>query len=632
MSPISRLILIVPLLLMSMGAAEFPGPAFDPFRMKEFDEATRSNRYFDEEIPEEIDVPRVAERVYGTQELSDRLPVTGVRIEGVVPYPAHGISKESIQALIDRRFQEERDIDLDENGFTNRDLLDIGRFLREMVDRKGWDQEDLDSLVTLMDELDVKRGWITVEQLDSIALSVTEYYREQGFILATAFVPEQEVTDGVIRLNVLEGRLGDVGVANNEIFSPETISAAFNGEIGTPVTDERIEGALRRINDLPGVRVRGSFSPGEKVGETSLTLSVLEEESFKSSILMDNHGAETTGELRLFATAEWLNMRNRGHRLLVGLLRSEGPDSSTYGLAEYELPVTKDRKGKVRATLSSNQFAVASLGAAALEITGETNNIGAMGSYQFLRGRTLNLSGQLGYTYKDVLFDVTGAPLLSRDEQIEVVSTAVDYNQLWDDAQLLVSGRLGIDQGHVINGAVRDQSTDFTKTMFSANVLKRFSIDNWFTKTESSFNLVFRMNGQYSEKFLSSVEQFSLGGPNAVRSFGVSDVSVDSGAYAGFELFFDAPINVPGMFNLPLDPLRPFVFFDYAYGVARSATGGTNRDAVIKGYGIGVRLNWPGRGAANLIFAEPSSARFDDDFSQATGESKFYFDLQYLIR
>lgn len=602
----------------------------DPFRMDQFDEMSQDEKLFDEEVPEVIDVPVVSERAYGAEE-QQRLPVDGVVIEGVVPYPEHGITQEAIQELIDRRLREEKDIALGDHGFTQRDLDEIGHFLREMIDRGGYDQEDLVNLVRLTQQQEFERGWITIEQLDAIALSVTEYYREHGFILATAFVPAQEVTDGVVSLAVLEGRLGDVTVSNNDIFTPETISAAFSHELGEPVTEERIEGALRRINDLPGIRVRGSFSPGQNVGETSLNLGVLEEQAWNSSVLLDNHGSPTTGETRVFATSEWLNIRNKGHRLLIGALQSEGPDSSTYGLAEYEFPVTEDRRGTVRASMSSNQFSVANL-ANLPPIVGETNNFGVAGTYQFVRSRTFNLSGQAAYAYKDVLFEVENLASLSSDQKIEVGSLALDYNQLWDERQLLFSGRLGIDQGHIRSGAARNQSTDFTKTLFSGNLLKRFSIDNWVTKNESFFNFVVRINGQYAEKSLSSVEQFSLGGPNAVRAFSVSDVSVDSGAYAGFELFFDSPLDLVGKLNLPLDPLRPFVFFDYAYGNLRTAAGDNNRDAVIKGYGLGFRLNWPGKGTANLIFAEPRSAHFDDDFSEATGHSRIFFDIQYQIR
>lgn len=620
-----RVLVVFAALVFCAGAAEFP-----PFRMDEFDRSREQT--YDGVVPDMFDVPKVAERTYVEDEEIARLPIEGVVIEGVVPFPDYGITQESIQELIDRRYREERDILLDDNGFTQRDYSDIGRFLREMIDRRTWDTEDLNNLVTLIDKGEFERTWITIEQLDSIALSVTEYYRERGFILATAFVPEQEVTDGIIRLNVLEGRLGNVTVSNNEVFSEEIISAAFDDELGQPVTEERIESALRRINDLPGVRVRGSFSPGQNVGETSLNLGVLDERSWTAALLLDNHGSETTGKTRLFATAEWLNFANRGHRLSVGVLRSEGPDSSTYGLVDYELPVTNDGRGRVRAGISTNQFSVASL-ADLPPIVGETNNAAVTGSYQIERSRTQNLAVQAGVTYKDVTFDVEGLQSLSTRQKIQVGSISTDYNRLWDEYQLLFSGRVGIDEGYILSGALDDQSRNFTKVLFTGNLLKRFSVFNWLTKDESFFNFVVRLNAQYSEKFLSSVEQFSLGGPNAVRAFGVSDVSVDSGAYAGFELFFDSPVDLPGMLNLPLEPLRPFVFFDYAYGNARSQATDANRDAQLKAYGLGLRLDWPGRGTANLIFAEPRSARYDDDFSpQVEGKARIFFDVRYQFR
>lgn len=609
-----------------MGAAgDFP-----EFQMQEYEEALIEEKYFFEE-PDIIGVPKVAERLYGEGELS-RFPVVGIVIEGVVPFPGKGITQQQIQALIDAEFQSQQATRLDENGFTARDLDDIGGFLREIIDRPGNpDQEDLEAMVKLVNQVEFERGWITIEQLDAIALAVTEYYRENGFILATAFVPEQEVGDGIVRLNVLEGRLGDVAVSNQLIFDPQTIKAAFNNELGEPVTEERIEGALRRINDLPGVRVRGSFSPGDNVGETRLTLGVLDEKAWSSSVLIDNHGSETTGETRLYATTEWNNLMNKGHRLVAGVLRTEGPDSSLYGQIAYGMPFTKNRRGTVTATVSTNEFVVRRL-ANLPEIVGETDNYGLALNYQLIRGRTLNLALNAGYLQKDVLFEVGTLASLSTDEVIETFSVSADYTQLWDDRQLLLTGRFGVDQGHMIQGEARGQSVDFTKLLLSTNVLKRFSIDNWLTKNESYFNFVLKLNAQYTEKFLSSVEQFSLGGPNAVRSLGVSDVSVDSGVYVGTELFFDLPYDFTEKFNLPIDPIRPYIFYDYGYGVARGLGGIKDFDAKVQGWGAGFRVNWPGKLTANLVFATPKSTSYESDFLEEEGESRIYFDMVYHIR
>jgi len=620
-------------MVLLMGAEEFPA-----FKMEDLEFETRK---FDEQLfkdleRESVEVPRPSERVYGEGEIA-RLPIDRVVVKDIVPYPEKGITQEAIQDIVDRKLIEEQDTDTDENGFTKRDLDDIGRVLRRIWDRNAEpDADDLAEIFRTVQVQEIQRGWITLEQLDAITLAVTEYYRSQGFILATAFIPEQKIAvveevDTVISIEVLEGRLGAVTVSNNVVFEDSIIKSAFADELGKPVTAEQVESALFRVNDLPGVRVRGSFSPGDKLGETRLNLGVLEEKSWTSSITADNHGSETTGENRLFLTTQLLNIGSRGHRMVFGLLRSEGPDDTTYGLIEYEMPVTKDRYGKIKAIVSTNEFSVTRL-ANLPEIIGESENYGISGSYQFLRSRTLNLAGEVGYLQKDVLFEVLDIASLSTDQVLETVSIGARYTQLWDNQQLLLTGDAGVDQGHIISGALRDQSTDFTKLLLNANLLKRFSIKgNWLVKNESFFNFVIKLNGQYTEQFLSSVEQFSLGGPNAVRAFGVSDVSVDSGIYAGFELYLDFPFSPVQKLNLPLDPLRPFLFYDYAYGVAYSLSGSTARDAVIKGYGVGLRVSWPGVGVANFTWAKPQSAHYQDDFLNAQGNSRFFIDVTYQI-
>ena len=123
-----------------------------------------------------------------------------------------------------------------------------------------------------------------------------------------------------------------------------------------------------------------------------------------------------------------------------------------------------------------------------------------------------------------------------------------------------------------------------------------------------------------------------LGGPDAVRAFGVSDVSVDSGVYMGAELFFDLPLDITDTFNLPIDPIRPYVFYDYGYGVARGLEGAQDFDASIRAFGAGFRLNWPGVATANVVFARPAHATYEDDFLEAEGESRFFLDLVYYVR
>ena len=174
---LKRLWIVVSCALLLGASADFP-----EFQMEEYEEALEDDDFF-VPIPEFIDVPRVSGRLDGVV-VQERLPVEAIVIEGVVPYPDKNITQDQIQAVIDRRFRSEQAIERDENGFTKRDLDDIGAFLREITDRPGNpDEDDLRELVEMIKTQEIKRGWITIEQLDAIALEVTEYYRENGFSL-----------------------------------------------------------------------------------------------------------------------------------------------------------------------------------------------------------------------------------------------------------------------------------------------------------------------------------------------------------------------------------------------------------------------------------------------------------------
>src|SRR5690625_5846504 len=72
--------------------------------------------------------------------------------------------------------------------------------------------------------------------IETVADTITQYYRERGFILAKAYIPKQEVRDVVVTLTVLLGNLGEVNVHNNQRYSSGTVKRPFNAILDKPVT------------------------------------------------------------------------------------------------------------------------------------------------------------------------------------------------------------------------------------------------------------------------------------------------------------------------------------------------------------------------------------------------------------
>ena len=116
----------------------------------------------------------------------------------------------------------------------------------------------------------------SVADLFAFAAAVTRAYRAAGYLLSQAVVPAQTIEDGIVSIRVVEGHVEAV-VVQGEM--PARVRDRIR-RLGVPVVAERpatlsgIEGVLLRAQDLPGVAVRGTLSPGETPGGARLTIDV----------------------------------------------------------------------------------------------------------------------------------------------------------------------------------------------------------------------------------------------------------------------------------------------------------------------------------------------------------------------
>ena len=91
------------MILLLLAQTASAGSAFPPFRMNEFEQATTDEDAFERfrEEDEGIDIPSVAQRVYSAADVQ-KLPVQGLRVEGVRSYEDMGVTPDLLQDLVDR--------------------------------------------------------------------------------------------------------------------------------------------------------------------------------------------------------------------------------------------------------------------------------------------------------------------------------------------------------------------------------------------------------------------------------------------------------------------------------------------------------------------------------------------------
>ncbi|MCP5078630.1 MAG: ShlB/FhaC/HecB family hemolysin secretion/activation protein [Psychromonas sp.] len=583
----------------------------------------------------DMDIPPVRERSPDPN-AGPRLAVAEFRIQGLVEFPELGITRESIAQLVEGiRFDLMGEGKLLESGYTINELGELSDLLvdieEETVDRHVSSLE-VQKLVWLIRSQQGKRG-VTLGQIEGVAASITQFYRERGFILAKAYIPKQEVRDGIVNLTVLLGILGEVNVHDNDLYDDDEITSVFGNYIDKPVTSESIEENLFIINGFPGVSVDGYFEPGTQVGDTKLNVNVRQEERFSFNTRIDNHGSKDSGLYRLFVGGQVNNLFGFADMLSVSLLQTVMPEDTTFWQLNYETNFFSPRF-RFALDISQNQFVVdQSSATASFELSGIVDVYGIQGTYISQRSRKHNSSYQLRFEKIHSDLQLGDLPESSNylDERLSRLGASYRFDVLDDTNKLLHEVKLSYNYGNLDYGFSEGQKEKFHVLMVDYTLLSFFQVPF----TDSSSRVVLRTYSQYSGTNLSSLSRFSLTGPTKVRGFTSSYFTADNATYLGVDWVFNSPsfmdFSVAGVeFD---NSFKPFLFTDYAYGyqyVLDSQEDDATAHLADVGLGLKVSHNSGFNGTVQLAFPVLSELK-------QTGEDPDYdtmlitFDLQYVF-
>ena len=159
---------------------------------------------------------------------------------------------------------------------------------------------------------------LTLADLEEAAARITRFYREQGYFLASAHVPLQEVVDGVVELAVVEGRWGQVTLDNGAGLR-EAVAQGLLGQVrqGELIREEPLDRAMRLLNETPGVQTRATVRAGSEPGTSDLTVVLAPEKRAGAALVVDNAGSAAMQETRVSVSAELANAAGLGDRLSV---------------------------------------------------------------------------------------------------------------------------------------------------------------------------------------------------------------------------------------------------------------------------------------------------------------------------
>lgn len=587
----------------------------------------------------DLDIPGVRDRDPDPTS-GPRLNITKFKLEGIVEYPELGINKADIEGLIEGiRFDLMEEFKVQESGFTEAEIEEVSQLLVEIEDEtldRHVTELEVQKLVWLVREQRSKRG-VTLGQIETVADRITQFYRQHGFILAKAYIPQQEVRDGVVTLTLLLGSLGQVGVLGNELYSEEVLSSVFDDWYTKPVTNDVVEENLYLINDFPGVVSTGFFEPGDQVGDTRLNINVQNEQAYEYNMRLDNHGSEQTGEYRLYGEANINNLLGNADQLHIAALYTFSPDNSDYAQLRYSTRLFTPRL-EIAAGISSNDFVLGPGNSESinnLQLTGTTDQADITSTYRFKRSRTSSFYAILKLEKIEskirigVLPDSSDAGL---DDIINNTSFTFSYDVLDEENSILHQGDVSLLAGSFDEGADLGQDEDYS--ILGANYsLLTFWQPPFF---DSRTRLIYRASLQYTESALSSINQYSLAGPTRVRAYNSNQFSADSAIYMGVDWI----LNAPDFFDLKIGQsnlksmVRPFLFLEAAWGGTRSLISNVD-DATgqLMGAGFGFQFSYLNDFQGNLQFAFPLKEDFSsEDVVVPEEDYKIVLDAQYSFK
>lgn len=614
--------------------------------------------YERESMLKDLNIPSVRERD-PDPEAGPRLNVTEFRIQGIVEFPELGITREAlIQQVEELRFDLMAEGEMLDSGYTLDELGEVSDMISDIEKETEGEHVgpvDVQRLVFLIRDQRRKRG-VTLGMIETVADTITRYYRERGFILAKAYIPKQRVRDGVVTLTVLLGELGEVDVVNNKKYKKKTIQKVFKDLMGKPVTAKKIEEKLYLVNDLPGFTGQGYFQPGSQVGDTKLTVNTLNERWFDANIRLDNHGSESAGENRVYADL-LVNSLLGGDSLHLEALTAIDQTSTTFGSIRY---TTKFFHPKIEFSVSTstNDFIIdensllnedtdsSSTSSLELDIEGSSQTRNASFRLISTRSRIKNTSFSLEYSKISSQLESNGSPIV--DDQVSNISLRYNFDFLNERRRFLHVGTAfltysSLDNSLDVSSSGGDERRDTSATILGYDYSLLTFVNSPFSDKDT--RVVIRSSGQYAGVSMSSINQFGLAGPTKARGFDVNKSFNDDAIYLGADWLFNGPSFMGKFIEKTVQPL---LFIDASYGLTHSnvSQGKEKTENQLANLGLGFKFNYKGKIRGNMLFGFPvlsetsskgqvisgSEGGGGDTRGASSEDDKstvIYFDLQY---
>jgi hemolysin activation/secretion protein len=423
-------------------------------------------------------------------------------------------------------------------------------------------------------------------ELNEVAREITAKYNKKGYITSLAYIPPQEIKDGILIIRIIEGTVGEQRVQDNRFFRRKQILSYSTLEPGEVVNVGKIQKVLTRLNENPDREVNASLVAGKEAGTSDIIFKVKDKLPIHGSLSYDNLGTPSSGKKRFGVTLVDNNLTSLDDSLAVGTLFGQ---FFGFVFAQYSLPIPRTHTkwvsgfvhGQVHPQKTLKPFGVSSISQTYYSRIEqpliETSqfamkmNVGM----EFKEGRTMLNSG----TFKrERLRLIRFGPKFTLGDRGGTTEFENDFYKSVNGLGAAIYEEPGASRQGVQPAffQYRGQITRFQKMPF---------------KTQSLIKLQF----QHSSRKLPSQQEMYFGGADSIRGYPEADYLADTGIILNFEyyipaFFFKKEWKLPYSKTALRDQIQLVGFFDEGYGRLRGPSNIEEPDRHMVGVGGGLKI------------------------------------------
>jgi hemolysin activation/secretion protein len=360
---------------------------------------------------------------------------------------------------------------------------------------------------------------VDFSQIQQLVQDINDLYTRKGIVTASAVLPPQTLNNGVLKVQLVEGKLASVAVTGGHQVPDDFVLGRVRLTRGDNVVD--VPAAAKDItyfNNVYDAQLRMSLQPGKGFGTTDVALQLIEPQKNQLSFFIDNQGVPSTGKTEAGVFYHRYGLLTTDDNFLAYGTYSEG---STSGTLSYDAPITPVGT-RLGVTYSRSSIDVISGPSEPLNISGRSQSAGVTLTQPLHVSPNWSFFVIGGASYGTSKSFSNTTPLV--DSTTRKYSLALNANYS--------SQKFAFSITPQISQAVAKDHLEPSKrniNLFTGSFNGSYQLGN---------GVVLTTNGawQYTNtKLLPGDLLFQVGGPTTVRGFPSDASAGDSGYFAQFE-------------------------------------------------------------------------------------------------